>query len=75
MKKLLLIFAALLFSSHLISQINPREYDENYMMTVFEDNFDGTSINRNIWESEIIHRGIGQLIDSSLTHNVVNSNL
>jgi len=45
------------------------------MYTVFKDDFTGTAVNRNDWEPGLIHRGIGQLIDSSLTHNVSNGTL
>ncbi len=76
MKKAFIIYLVLvLCSSHIHSQINSREFNEEYMYTVFKDDFNGDSIKRNDWAPGLIHRGIGQLIDSSLTHSVSNGKL
>ena len=76
MIKNILFFTILInLNINLFSQINPREYDENFMYTVFEDEFYGSDINRQDWKAVSIYRGIGQLIDSSLTYDVGNGKL
>ncbi len=47
--------------------------DEDYMYTSFFDDFNNANLPG--WHAGLIYRGIGQLIDSSLTHNVQNGNL
>ncbi len=73
--KIILLTILATLNINLFSQINPREYDENYMYNIFFDDFNGTDINRNEWKPASIYRGIGQLIDSSLTYNVSNGKL
>ena len=73
--KSLLFSIVFILNISLFAQINPREYDVNYMYTVFQDDFEGNDINRDEWKAEIIYRGIGQLIDSSLTYDVNNGKL
>ena len=74
-KKILFFAIFISLNVNLFSQINPRKYDENYMYTVFQDEFNGSDINRQDWRAGLIYRGIGQLIDSSLTYDVSNGKL
>ena len=45
------------------------------MYSVFLDDFNDTDIDRDEWEPKFIHRGIGEMIDSTLTYNVNNGKL
>ena len=74
-KKYFGLLILICMSYNLYPQVNPRQYDENFMYTVFFDDFNGLDINRNDWSANSIFRGIGQLIDSSLTYNVDNGKL
>ena len=74
-KKILFFAIFISLNVNLFSQINPREYDENYMYTVFQDEFEGTDINRQVWRAKSIYRGLGEMIDSSLTYDVSNGKL
>ncbi len=69
------IFFLFTFSHAVLSQVVPRAFDKRYMQTVFYDDFNGTSIDPDKWKPGLIHRGLGEMIYSRLTHKVSEGHL
>jgi hypothetical protein len=74
------IFFTLLLSFfsvyRLFSQPADRMFNKDYMQTVFTENFDGTDLNRNVWNvTNDYKRELGVLTDSPQTLAVKNGNL
>lgn len=51
-KLLIMLLFGLLISRYGYSQTNPREVNENYMKTVFFEDFLGTQLIRDLWNVE-----------------------
>lgn len=73
MKRLLIIFIFISYSTFTYSQAPNWQIDQNYVYNSFFDDFDDPELPG--WHPGLIYRGIGQLIDSSLTHRVQNGQL
>lgn len=74
-KLLLILLFGLLISTHVHPQTNPRLVNENYMQTVFFDDFSEPELNRNIWNVTTYKRGLGVLADDPRTLRVFQGNL
>ena len=73
MKNYIVVFLLL----NVVSMVKAQNvvWDEYYATTVFTEDFNGDSLNRNIWSVEKFKREIGLLIDSSATLGVNNGKL
>lgn len=70
------LVVVLLFIKPGFSQSNPRLQNENYMQTVFLENFSGSILDRSIWYVEpAFKRGLGLLVDNPLTLRLNNDQL
>lgn len=74
-KLLIMLLFGLLISRYGYSQTNPREVNENYMKTVFFEDFLGTQLIRDLWNVETFKRGLGVLADDPRTIQVSDGNL
>jgi len=75
MKKQIILIVFLFSNYCSFSQTYDRQYNPNYAYTIFEDEFTGNNIDLNKWRPGLIHREIGELIYSPLTHNVSDGKL
>lgn len=71
--KLYFLFLIVFISNGISSQVTHENFDDQCIYTKFFDDFDDQNLSN--WQAGEIIREIGQLIDSSLTHNVSNSKL
>jgi len=74
-KLLIMLLFGLFISLNGYSQTIPREVNENYMQTVFFEDFLGTQLDRYQWDVTTFKRGLGVLADDPQTIQVLEGNL